>query len=185
MYYSLLHPAPAAFPAGFLGAGAGLFVFGNAFLELRSNMLGEPLNYGTHWRNTCDAEAILNHGGCAGWQGRVPVSPWQSVPPDDPDINQEIYGMPEYLGALLSAACLIRRTCSENCITTMDPTRVHHLHRCSAGKPRKHGLPEETLQGARGGGAFKNVLIHAPTGAKRGCKFCRSSRSPQRMVHEC
>ncbi|ENF00961.1 phage portal protein, PBSX family [Escherichia coli P0304777.5] len=21
------------------------------------------LNYGTHWRNTCDAEAILNHGG--------------------------------------------------------------------------------------------------------------------------
>ncbi len=83
MYCSAAISAPAAFPAGFLGAGAGLVCVGNAFLELRSNMLGEPLKLRTPWRNTCDAEAILNHGGMCRWQGRVSVSPWQSVPPDE------------------------------------------------------------------------------------------------------
>ncbi|YP_009949258.1 portal protein [Escherichia phage 500465-2] len=65
----------------------------------------------------------------------------------NPDINQEIYGMRNILAHYSRPACLIRRTCSENCITTMDPRRVHHLHRCSAGKPRKHGLPERNVTG--------------------------------------
>ena len=30
---------------------------------------------------------------------------------------------------------------------------------------------KETLQGARGGGAFKNVLIHAPNGGKEGVQI--------------
>lgn len=32
-------------------------------LSLEAICSANRLNYGTHWRNTCDAEAILNHGG--------------------------------------------------------------------------------------------------------------------------
>ena len=56
-------PHPLLSRQDFSALALDWFVFGNAFLELRSNMLGEPLKLRHAWRNTCDAEAILNHGG--------------------------------------------------------------------------------------------------------------------------
>ncbi|SQD04478.1 portal capsid protein Q (GpQ) [Escherichia coli] len=57
-------PHPLLFPAGFLGADAGLVLCSVTHsLSFEAICSANRLNYGTPWRNTCDAEAILNHGG--------------------------------------------------------------------------------------------------------------------------
>jgi capsid portal protein len=40
---------------------------------------------------------------------------------------------------------------------------------------------KETLTGARGKGAFKNLLLHAPGGGKDGVQILPSSRSRRKM----
>ncbi|EMS3491363.1 hypothetical protein WJT31_005683, partial [Escherichia coli] len=81
-------------------------------------------------------------------------------------------GMPEYLGALLSAslshsADMFRKLYYDNgshagCIIYIGAAQVNRESMDSL---------KETLQGARGGGAFKNVLIHAPNGGKEGVQI--------------
>ncbi|EEW5051760.1 phage portal protein [Escherichia coli] len=149
------------------------FVFGNAFLELRSNMLGEPLKLrhalAKYMRRGSDLESW--------WYVQDGKDAFQFRPGKvchlmNPDINQEIYGMPEYLGALLSAslshsADMFRKLYYDNgshagCIIYIGAAQVNRESMDSL---------KETLQGARGGGAFKNVLIHAPNGGKEGVQI--------------
>lgn len=90
----------------------------------------------------------------------------------NPDINQEIYGMPEYLGALLSAslshsADMFRKLYYDNgshagCIIYIGAAQVNR---------ESMGSLKETLQGARGGGAFKTCSSMLPTGQRGGANF--------------
>ncbi|EPO6331211.1 phage portal protein, partial [Escherichia coli] len=135
-----------------------------------SNMLGEPLKLrhalAKYMRRGSDLESW--------WYVQDGKDAFQFRPGKvchlmNPDINQEIYGMPEYLGALLSAslshsADMFRKLYYDNgshagCIIYIGAAQVNRESMDSL---------KETLQGARGGGAFKNVLIHAPNGGKEG-----------------
>ena len=90
----------------------------------------------------------------------------------NPDINQEMYGMPEYLGGLLSAslshsADRFRKLYYDNgshagCIIYVGAAQVD--------RESMQAL-ERALQGARGGGAFKNLLLQAPNGGKDGVQI--------------
>jgi PBSX family phage portal protein len=90
----------------------------------------------------------------------------------NPDIHQEIYGMPEYMGALLSAslshsADKFRKLYYDNgshagCILYVGSEKVDQ---------ESIKVVQKTLSQARGKGSFKNVLIHAPGGGKDGVQL--------------
>ncbi|MDX5553496.1 phage portal protein [Escherichia coli] len=166
-------PHPLLSRQDFSALALDWFVFGNAFLELRSNMLGEPLKLrhalAKYMRRGSDLESwwYVQDG-----KDAFEFRPGKVCHLMNPDINQEIYGMPEYLGALLSAslshsADMFRKLYYDNgshagCIIYIGAAQVNR---------ESMGSLKETLQGARGGGAFKNVLIHAPNGGKEGVQI--------------
>lgn len=166
-------PHPLLSRQAFAALALDWFVFGNAYLERRSNMLGEPItlrhalakytrrgvDLDTYWYvQDGKPEHIFRRGDVCHVM--------------NPDINQEIYGMPEYLGGLLSAslshsADMFRKLYYENgshagCIVYIGTAQVDRESMESVKK---------TLQESRGGGAFKNILIQAPNGGKDGVQI--------------
>lgn len=149
------------------------FVFGNGYLEQRSNRLGGPLKLKhtlakyTRRGNDLDTYWFVPHH-----QQEHQFKTGSVCHVLNPDIHQEIYGMPEYLAALLDvslskSADTFRKLYYDNgshagCILyigtgTVDPKSLESV--------------KETLTGARGKGAFKNLLLHAPGGGKDGVQI--------------
>lgn len=116
-------PHPLLSRQDFSALALDWFVFGNAFLELRSNMLGEPLKLrhalAKYMRRGSDLESwwYVQDGKDAFQFRHGKVCHLMN-----PDINQKFTACRNILAHYSRPACLIRRTCSENCITTMDPT---------------------------------------------------------------
>ncbi|KFB99460.1 PBSX family phage portal protein, partial [Trabulsiella guamensis ATCC 49490] len=166
-------PHPLLSRQAFSGLALDWFVFGNAYLERRTNVLGSPL--------------IMRHALAKYTRRGIDTDTYwyiQDGKPDhtfrrgdichilNPDINQEIYGMPEYLGGLLSAslsysADMFRKLYYDNgshagCIIYIGASQID---RESMEEVKK------TLQESRGGGAFKNILIQASGGGKDGVQI--------------
>ncbi len=166
-------PHPLLSRQMFSGFVLDWFVFGNAYLELRTNMLGGPLGLyhalAKYVRRGNDMETywFVQHGEPDFTFRRGKVCHVMN-----PDINQEIYGMPEYLGGLLSAslshsADRFRKLYYDNgshagCIIYIGASQISQ---------ESTRALRETLEGARGGGAFRNLLIHAPSGGKDGVQL--------------
>ena len=79
-------------------------VFGNAFLEERKNQIGKPLHL------QCSPAKYTRRGVepdvywfVQGWKEAHQFAPGSVFHLIEPDINQELYGLPEYLSALNSA----------------------------------------------------------------------------------
>lgn len=100
----------------------------------------------------------------------------------EPDIHQEVYGVPEYISALNSAwlnesATLFRRKYFENgqhagyemYITdpALNPEDINNI--CQA------------VKSSRGRGNFRNLFMYAPNGKKDGIQIIPLSELPQRM----
>ncbi|MGD7095883.1 phage portal protein [Ralstonia pseudosolanacearum] len=148
-------------------------VFGNAYLERRGNVLGSTLaleptlakytRRGTDLRtyfflqNGVDAHAFK--------AGSV-------LHLLEPDINQEVYGLPEYLSALNAtwlneSATLFRRK--------------YYLNGSHAGfilymtdaaqKQEDVDALREAMKGAKGPGNFRNLFMYAPNGKKDGIQL--------------
>lgn len=149
------------------------FVFGNAYLELRSSRLGDPLALrhalAKYVRRGNDLDTY--------WYVQSGKTDYAFRRGDichvmNPDINQEIYGMPEYIGGLLSAslshsADKFRKLYYDNgshagCIVYIGANQVDR---------ESMEAVKKTLQESRGGGAFKNILIHAAGGGKDGVQI--------------
>ncbi|RLM23676.1 phage portal protein [Brenneria alni] len=143
-------------------------VFGNAYLELRKNVFGGPLSLrhvlAKYTRRGSDLDTY--------WFIQSGLDDYSFKTGDvchviNPDIHQEIYGMPEYLAGLLSAnlshsADMFRKLYYDNgshagCIVYVNSAIADQE---SLGKLKK------TLTDTRRGGAFKNILLHAPNGGK-------------------
>lgn len=116
-------PHPLLSRQDFSALALDWFVFGNAFLELRSNMLGEPLKLrhapAKYMRRGSDLESW--------WYVQDGKDAFQFRPRKvchlmNPDINQKSTACRNILAHYSRPAFLIRRTCSENCTTTTDPT---------------------------------------------------------------
>jgi PBSX family phage portal protein len=93
-------------------------------------------------------------------------------PPDHgPDINQEIYGLPEYLSALQSAllnenATLFRRRYFEN-----GSHAGYILYATGAFADGDVDAMREALKRSKGPGNFRNLFVHAPDGKESGIRI--------------
>lgn len=149
------------------------FVFGNCYLERRRNYFNEPLRLrhvpAKYTRRGSDLDTYWF---VRQWKDEHEFTAGEVCHVMNPDIHQEIYGMPEYMGALLSAslshsADKFRKLYYDNgshagCILYVGASQVD---------PESIKVVQKTLSEARGKGAFKNVLIHAPGGGKDGVQL--------------
>lgn len=145
-------------------------VFGNGYLEKRESRGGyaislenSPAKYtrrGTDLQSYWFAQSYLNeHQFAAGSIFHL----------REPDINQEVYGLPEYLSALNSAwlnenATLFRRK------YYLNGSHAGFILYVSDAAQQQEDVDKmrEALKNAKGPGNFRNLFMYAPNGKKDG-----------------
>lgn len=150
-------------------------LFGDCYLERHKNMAGDviklqyrPAKYVRRGREE-DEHVMLSTA--QGWYTRKDIiefekgSIWQL---SQPDVNQEIYGMPEYFSALQSvwlgeAATLYRRK------YYMKGHSGYILYMTDAAQEEADvNKLREAMKNSRGLDAFRNLFMYAPNGQKDG-----------------
>lgn len=147
-------------------------VFGNGFLEERQNIAGRPLRL-----ERCMAKYMrrgLNPGlfySIANPRQEHVFEEGAVLQLMRADVDQEIYGLPEYLGALQSAflneaATIFRRRYYKN---GSHAGFILYLTGTDWEEADLDDL-EEAVESAKGVGNFKNLFLHSPSGDKDGVK---------------
>ncbi len=147
-------------------------IFGNAYLEKQINRLGqlqrlEPI-LAKYMRRGRDLQSWYFVHGIEAHQ--FPAD--HIVHVYEPDIHQEIYGLPDYLGALHSAwlnesATLFRRKYYENgshagfILYMTDPAQ----------QEADIDALRQALKDSKGPGNFRNLFMYAPNGKKDGIQL--------------
>ncbi|CAI0732817.1 phage portal protein [Serratia entomophila] len=150
-------------------------VFGNAYLEMRTNRLGGPMelkpSLAKYTRRGIDLDTywFVQYG--------LGVDPYQFDADSvfhllEPDINQEIYGLPEYLSALNSAwlnesATLFRRKYYQN---GSHAGFIMYMSDAAASQTDVDNI-RNAMKGARGPGNFRNLFMYSPNGKKDGIQI--------------
>lgn len=148
-------------------------VFGNAYLRRKEARTGKLVGFevlpALHTRRMTDGDryCYIGNPGEIIEYGEGEVFHYM-----EPDINQELYGLPEYLSALQSAwlnesATLFRRRYYENgshagFILYMTDT---------AHKEDDINNLRKALKESKGPGNFRNLLMYAPNGKKDGLQI--------------
>lgn len=170
-------PHPLLSMHEFNGWALDYLVFGNGYLELRRNMLGEP-------KTLLRALALRVRRG-------IQPGTFYSLQPDElttegyyafrkdsvfqlmePDITQEIYGLPQYLCGVNSillneSATLFRRKYYDNG-TFMGS--VFYLTDPVQNQTDIDRI-KETIESGKGRGNFKSMFLYAPNGNKEGLQI--------------
>lgn len=145
-------------------------IFGNGYLEKRTNWLGRAMklepSLAKYTRRGIDLDTYWF---VRGWQQEHEFEAGSVFHLMEPDINQEIYGLPEYLSALNSAwlnesATLFRRKYYLNgshagFILYMTDTAQNEGDIDSI---------RQALKNSKGPGNFRNMFVYAPNGKKEG-----------------
>lgn len=147
-------------------------VFGDAFFERRDNMLGEPLRVA--YAPSKYTRRGIAEGTFFFVNGVKPASeflPGSVIQIMQPDINQEIYGVPGYLSALQSAllneaATLFRRRYYLN-----GSHAGYILYATGEFANGDTDAIREALKKSKGPGNFRNLFVHAPAGKENGIKI--------------
>jgi len=148
-------------------------VFGNAFIEQRRSITGRPLKYETspakYTRRGVEQDTY--------WYIQNYTKPHQFAPGSvfhllEPDINQELYGMPEYLSALNSAwlnesATLFRRKYYQN---GAHAGYIMYVTDAAQSSTDVEAL-RKAMRDSKGLGNFKNLFFYAPNGKADGIKI--------------
>lgn len=147
--------------------------FGNGYLEAHKNRLGGLLGLsppkGKYVRRKRD---MVNYVQVQGWNQTHEFAEGSIFHLMEPDINQEVYGLPEYLGALHSAwlnesATLFRRKYYEN-----GSHAGFILYMTDAAQSEKDvDAMREALKNSKGPGNFRNLFMYAPNGKKDGIQL--------------
>lgn len=148
-------------------------VFGNAFLEKRMSVSGKLLKLETspakYTRRGVELDVYWFVQSFAEPHSFAPGSIFHLL---EPDINQELYGIPEYLSALNSAwlnesATLFRRKYYQN--------GAHAGYIMYVTDPAQSKTDIEAMRSAmtssKGLGNFKNLFLYAPNGKPDGIKI--------------
>ena len=147
-------------------------VFGNAYLECRYNLLGRPLRLdhalAKYVRRGLEAGRFFFVPGAT---PETAFKPGSVVHVLQPDVNQEIYGVPEYLSALQSAllneaATLFRRRYYLN-----GSHAGYILYATGDFADGDTEAMREALKNSKGPGNFRNLFLHAPAGKQDGIKI--------------
>ncbi len=164
--------APILSRSAFGRAVQDYLVFGNAYLERRDSVIGGALRLDHSLakytrRGLVDGEFFWSPGIAAA----TPFKPGSVIQIMQPDINQEIYGVPEYLSALQSAllneaATLFRRRYYLN-----GSHAGYILY--ATGDIDENDTDElrDALKNSKGPGNFKNLFVHAPGGKEGSIKI--------------
>lgn len=148
-------------------------VFGNAYLEVRKNQIGKPLHLkcapAKYTRRGVEKDAYWF---VQGWKEAHPFAPGSVFHLIEPDINQELYGLPEYLSALNSAwlnesATLFRLKYYKN---GAHAGYILYATDASISASDMNALKRELSQ-TKGTGNFRNVFMSAPNGKPDGIKI--------------
>ncbi|QJT83433.1 phage portal protein [Kosakonia sp. MUSA4] len=148
-------------------------VFGNAFIEQSRSVTGRPLKYETspakYTRRGVEQDTY--------WYIQNYTKPHQFAPGSvfhllEPDINQELYGMPEYLSALNSAwlnesATLFRRKYYQN---GAHAGYIMYVTDAAQSSTDVEAL-RKAMRDSKGLGNFKNLFFYAPNGKADGIKI--------------
>lgn len=147
--------------------------FGNGYLERHDSMLRRSLQLkpvlAKYVRRGADLDSyfqVLN------WKEEHAFDPGTVFHLLEPDINQEVYGLPQYLGALQSAwlnesATLFRRKYYNN-----GSHAGFILYMTDPGQNEEDiDALQEAMKNAKGPGNFRNLFIYAPGGKKDGLQL--------------
>jgi PBSX family phage portal protein len=148
-------------------------VFGNGYLERQKNRLGGTLALkrapSKYMRRSTD---LLRFYQANGWQQEYEFEAGSIHHLMEPDINQEVYGLPEYLGTLHAAwlnesATLFRRRYYEN-----GSHAGFILYMTDAAQSQSDiDDMREALKNSKGPGNFRNLFMYAPNGKKDGIQL--------------
>lgn len=148
-------------------------VFGNAYLEEPRNRLGEGMQFQHSLAKYTRRHADLQTFGFMPRWGEVHTFRKGSICHImEPDVDQEIYGVPQYLASLQASllnesATLFRRRYYTNgshagfILYLTDPT---------PNQEDVNGL-RAALKSSKGIGNFRNLFFHSPNGQKEGIKL--------------
>lgn len=148
-------------------------IFGNAYLEKRTNRSGELLQlkpvlakYVRRGKDIDDYFFVAN------WQQEYVFAPNSIFHLMEPDVNQEIYGVPQYLSALQSAwlneaATLFRRKYYRN---GSHAGFVMYMTDAAQNQGDVDSL-RQALRDSKGPGNFRNLFMYAPNGKKDGIQI--------------
>jgi PBSX family phage portal protein len=165
-------PSPLLSRAAFEAMVQDYLVFGFGFLEERRNVLGGVLRY---------EHALAKYTRRGLEEGRYFFVPGYRQETEfrrgsvfmlrQPDINQEIYGVPEYLSALQSAllneaATLFRRRYYLN-----GSHAGYILYATGDIDENDTNALRDALKKSKGPGNFKNLFVHAPGGKEGSLKI--------------
>lgn len=148
-------------------------VFGNSYLEKIDNQLNEPLHF------KASPSKYTRRGVEDGvyWFVQPGLDAHQFAPDSvfhliEPDINQELYGLPEYLSALNSAwlneaATLFRRKYYQN-----GAHAGYILYMTDASQSSTDvDKMRQAMRDSKGLGNFRNLFMYAPNGKKDGIQI--------------
>lgn len=147
--------------------------FGMGYLERRNSMLGSAMQLrptlAKYMRRGIEEGAFYQ---VRGWKEAHEFAPGTVCQIREADVDQEIYGLPEWLAALQSAllnesATLFRRKYYNN---GSHAGFILYLNDPGVNDDDVSAL-RTALKGARGPGNFRNLFLHSPNGKKDGLQL--------------
>ncbi|WP_321815674.1 MULTISPECIES: phage portal protein [unclassified Paraburkholderia] len=148
-------------------------MFGNGYVERQKNRLGNTLKFeaapGKYMRRSVD---MTSYAQTDGWKVVHEFDAGSVHHLIEPDVNQEVYGLPEYLGALHAAwlnesSTLFRRRYYEN---GSHAGFILYLTDAAQSQDDVDAL-RDALKSAKGPGNFRNLFYYAPNGKKDGLQL--------------
>jgi len=166
-------PHPLLPTAEFTAWAMDFLVFGNAYLQRTDNRLGKPLALANLPAKYVRRDISLNR---YWWVPRIGEE--QQLPANsifhlrEYDINQEVYGIPDYLASMNSSllnesATLFRRRYYEN---GSHAGFILYLTDAMQNEADITAL-KTAMQNSKGPGNFRNLFLYAPGGNKDGLKL--------------
>ncbi|MGS0740424.1 phage portal protein [Glaciimonas sp. GG7] len=170
---STLVPTPLLSRDAFKRFTLDFLTFGNAYLERRISRTGKllPLVHALakYVRRGRDLEKYYF---VPGWQEEYVFQTGAVLHLMDPDVNQEVYGVPQYLSALQSAwlneaATLFRRKYYKN---GSHAGFIFYMTDAAANTADVDNL-RQAMRESKGPGNFRNLFMYAPNGKKDGIQI--------------
>lgn len=166
-------PHPMLSQQAFSRYALDYLVFGNAFLEMRRNQLGAPLRLdpspAKYTRRGLEKDCYWF---VQNWKDEHLFEAGSIFHLIEPDINQELYGLPEYLSGLNSAwlneaATLFRRKYYQN-----GAHAGYILYMTDAAQSSSDiEAMRKAMRDTKGLGNFRNLFMYAPNGKKDGIQI--------------
>lgn len=166
-------PHPRLSSATFGAMALDFLVFGNAYVEQPRAYTGRALELRHALAKfTRRGQEPGTYFFVRGWLQEHEFEPGSLFHLREDDVNQEIYGLPEYISALQSAwlneaATMFRRKYYAN---GSHAGFILYLSDAQVSTADADAL-REALKGAKGPGNFRNLFLHAPGGKADGLKL--------------